>query len=128
MFGCKVFILNTKDHLGKFTAKADEGILVGYSLTSKAYRVYNNRTKLIEEYSDVAFEEIPKSNDQSRDVAEIQFELRSLSLNDQNIERVEVDSDDDEQRQQRAQADPLPDTESLPVPSETTHEAPPTPR
>ena len=83
---------------------------------------------MIEESSDVAFEEIPNLNDQSRDVGEIQFELRRLSLNDRNIERVKVDSDDDEQRQQRTQSDPLPDIESLPVPSETIHEAPPTPR
>ena len=44
-FGCKCFILNNgKSNLGKFDAKADEGIFLGYSLTSKAYRVYNKRT------------------------------------------------------------------------------------
>ncbi|GKC95746.1 ribonuclease H-like domain-containing protein [Tanacetum coccineum] len=30
-FGCPVTILNTKDHLGKFDGKADEGFFVGYS-------------------------------------------------------------------------------------------------
>ena len=40
-FGCPVTILNTKDQLGKFDEKADEGNLVGYSVNSKAFRVYN---------------------------------------------------------------------------------------
>ncbi|GKD47416.1 retrovirus-related pol polyprotein from transposon TNT 1-94, partial [Tanacetum coccineum] len=44
-FGCPVTILNTLDHLGKFEGKADEGFLVGYSVNSKAFRVFNTRTK-----------------------------------------------------------------------------------
>jgi len=37
-FGCKCFILNNgKSNLGKFDPKADEGIFLGYSSTSKAY-------------------------------------------------------------------------------------------
>lgn len=63
VFGCKVFILNTKDHLGKFTAKVDEDILVGYSLISKVYRIYNKRSKLIEESPNVVFEEVEESGD-----------------------------------------------------------------
>ena len=39
VFGCKWFILNTKDNLGNFDSKADEGIFLGYSTSSKAYRV-----------------------------------------------------------------------------------------
>jgi len=31
VFGCKCFILNTKDNLDKFDAKSDEGIFIGYS-------------------------------------------------------------------------------------------------
>ena len=57
-FGCKCFILNNgKSNLGKFDSKADEGIFLGYSLTSKAYRVYNKRTLTIEESIHVAFDE-----------------------------------------------------------------------
>ncbi|GKA33390.1 ribonuclease H-like domain-containing protein [Tanacetum coccineum] len=48
-FGCHVTILNTIDHLGKFDGKSDEGFLVGYSLQSKAFRVYNLETKRVEE-------------------------------------------------------------------------------
>nr|GEU85137.1 retrovirus-related Pol polyprotein from transposon TNT 1-94 [Tanacetum cinerariifolium] len=37
-FGCHVTILNTCDHLGKFDGKADEGYIVGYSASNKAYK------------------------------------------------------------------------------------------
>ncbi|GKE16376.1 putative ribonuclease H-like domain-containing protein, partial [Tanacetum coccineum] len=40
-FGCPVTILNTLDHLGKFDGKADKGFLVGYSINSKDFRVFN---------------------------------------------------------------------------------------
>nr|GEW85346.1 putative ribonuclease H-like domain-containing protein [Tanacetum cinerariifolium] len=43
-FGCPVTILNTLDPLGKFDGKDDEGFLVGYSVNSKAFRVFNSRT------------------------------------------------------------------------------------
>ncbi|GKB77224.1 reverse transcriptase domain-containing protein, partial [Tanacetum coccineum] len=46
---CPVTILNTIDHLGKFDGKADEGFFVGYSANSKAFRVFNSRTRIVEE-------------------------------------------------------------------------------
>ncbi|GJS49780.1 putative ribonuclease H-like domain-containing protein [Tanacetum coccineum] len=42
-FGCPLTILNTLDSLGKFDGKSDEGYLLGYSTSSKAFRVYNKR-------------------------------------------------------------------------------------
>ncbi|GKF39088.1 retrovirus-related pol polyprotein from transposon TNT 1-94, partial [Tanacetum coccineum] len=45
-FGCHVTILNTVDHLGKFDGKDDEGFFVGYSINSKAFRVFNSRTRI----------------------------------------------------------------------------------
>ncbi|GKF12413.1 putative ribonuclease H-like domain-containing protein, partial [Tanacetum coccineum] len=35
--------------LGKFDGKSDEGFFIGYSLSSKAFRVYNTRTMRVEE-------------------------------------------------------------------------------
>ena len=56
-FGCKCFIHNNgKERLGIFNARSDEGILVGYSMNSKAYRVYNKRTKIIEESIHIVFD------------------------------------------------------------------------
>ncbi|GJW75278.1 putative ribonuclease H-like domain-containing protein [Tanacetum coccineum] len=56
-FGCLVTILNTIDHLGKFDGKADEGLLVGYSTNSKAFRVFSSRTRIVEENPHVKFSE-----------------------------------------------------------------------
>ncbi|GJY37190.1 putative ribonuclease H-like domain-containing protein [Tanacetum coccineum] len=56
-FGYLVTILNTLDHLGKFDGKADEGFFVGYSLNSKAFRVFNSRTRIVEENLHIRFSE-----------------------------------------------------------------------
>ncbi|GJS81439.1 putative ribonuclease H-like domain-containing protein [Tanacetum coccineum] len=56
-FGCLVTILNTIDHLDKFDGKADEGFFVGYSTNSKALRVFNSRTRIVEENLHVKFSE-----------------------------------------------------------------------
>nr|GEU44856.1 putative ribonuclease H-like domain-containing protein [Tanacetum cinerariifolium] len=54
-FGCHVTILNTIDQLGKFDEKFNSRFLVGYSLNSKAFRVYNLETKRVEENLHVNF-------------------------------------------------------------------------
>ncbi|GJT30187.1 putative ribonuclease H-like domain-containing protein [Tanacetum coccineum] len=54
-FGCPVTILNTIDHLGKFDGKDDEGFFVGYSTNSKAFKVFNIRTNIVEENMHVQF-------------------------------------------------------------------------
>nr|GEX86445.1 hypothetical protein [Tanacetum cinerariifolium] len=54
-FRCHVTILNTINQLGKFYGKFDLGFLVGYSLNSKAFRVYNLETKRVEENLHVNF-------------------------------------------------------------------------
>nr|GEV56480.1 ribonuclease H-like domain-containing protein [Tanacetum cinerariifolium] len=54
-FGCHVTILNTIDQLSKFDEKSDSGFLVGYSLYSKAFRVYNLETKRVEDNLHVNF-------------------------------------------------------------------------
>ncbi|GKD58427.1 putative ribonuclease H-like domain-containing protein [Tanacetum coccineum] len=54
-FGCHVTIINTLDYLGKFNGKSDEGFFVGYLLNSKAFRVYNIRTRKVEENLHIRF-------------------------------------------------------------------------
>ncbi|GKC87202.1 putative ribonuclease H-like domain-containing protein [Tanacetum coccineum] len=56
-------VLVTKPHnktpyellIGKFDGKVDEGFLAGYSINSKAFRVFNNRTRKVEENLHVNF-------------------------------------------------------------------------
>nr|GEU72268.1 putative ribonuclease H-like domain-containing protein [Tanacetum cinerariifolium] len=54
-FGCPVTILNIIEHLGKFGGKVDEGFFVRYSLNSKAFRVFNRRTRIVEENLHIKF-------------------------------------------------------------------------
>nr|GEU33769.1 ribonuclease H-like domain-containing protein [Tanacetum cinerariifolium] len=54
-FGCHVTILNILDQLGKFDGKSDEGIFVGYSTISKAFRVYNIRTRKVKKNLHITF-------------------------------------------------------------------------
>lgn len=57
-FGCRCYIYNNgKNNLGKFDARSDEGIFLGYSSHSKAFGVLNKRTKCVEESVDVVFDE-----------------------------------------------------------------------
>nr|GEW14371.1 retrovirus-related Pol polyprotein from transposon TNT 1-94 [Tanacetum cinerariifolium] len=61
VFRCQVYIHNHKDHLRKFDEKADDGYLLGYSLVSKAFRVFNTRIQQTEETYHIAFDEIPEA-------------------------------------------------------------------
>nr|GFA93067.1 ribonuclease H-like domain-containing protein [Tanacetum cinerariifolium] len=54
-FGCHVMIFNTLDNLGKFDVKGDEGYFIGHSMSSKAFRVFNKKTKRVEENLHVDF-------------------------------------------------------------------------
>nr|GFC84559.1 ribonuclease H-like domain-containing protein [Tanacetum cinerariifolium] len=54
-FGCPVTILNTRDYLNKFDEKADEGLFIGYSVVSKVVRVFNKRTRIVEENLNIRF-------------------------------------------------------------------------
>nr|GFA70761.1 ribonuclease H-like domain-containing protein [Tanacetum cinerariifolium] len=56
-FRFPITILNTIDHLGKFDGKVDEGFFVRYSLNSKAFRVFNSKTRIVEENLHFRFSE-----------------------------------------------------------------------
>ena len=57
VFGSKYFILNTKDNLGKFDTKFNVGKFLGYSSSSKVYRVFNKKTMVVEESIHVVFDD-----------------------------------------------------------------------
>nr|GEY23342.1 putative ribonuclease H-like domain-containing protein [Tanacetum cinerariifolium] len=50
-----LFLVWFSDALGKFEGKVDEGFLVGYSVNSKAFRVSNSRTRIVQETLHVNF-------------------------------------------------------------------------
>ncbi|XP_075669659.1 uncharacterized protein LOC142639349 [Castanea sativa] len=57
IFGSTCFILKDRENVGKFDSRSDEGIFLGYSSTSKAYRVYNKRTMKVMEMVNVVIDE-----------------------------------------------------------------------
>jgi len=78
VFGWKCYILNNgKESLGKFDAKSDKGIFLGYSLNNHAYRVFNKKLMTIEESIHVIFYE---TNNCEQDAAKI-----NTDEDDQNI-------------------------------------------
>ena len=57
VFGSKCFIKDNDKKIGKFEPRADEGIILGYSSRSKAYKCYNKRLQNIVECIDVVIDE-----------------------------------------------------------------------
>ena len=57
VFGSKCYILNNQENLGKFDAKSYESIFLGYSTTSRAYKVFNKRTKMVMESINVKIDD-----------------------------------------------------------------------
>jgi hypothetical protein len=57
VFGSKCYILVKKGRHSKFAPKAVEGFLLGYDSNTKAYRVFNKSSGLVEVSSDVVFDE-----------------------------------------------------------------------
>ncbi|GJS10178.1 putative ribonuclease H-like domain-containing protein [Tanacetum coccineum] len=77
-FGCPVIILNTRDHLGKFDGKADEGFFVGYSVVSKAIRVFNKRIRIVEETLNIRF--LENAPNVTRNGPDWLFDVYSLTI------------------------------------------------
>ena len=61
IFGSTCFILKDRENVGKFDSRNDEGIFLRYSSTSKAYQVYNKRTKKVMETVNVVIDKVSKS-------------------------------------------------------------------
>jgi transposase InsO family protein len=53
VFGCKCFILVKKGRNSKFAPKAVEGFLLGYDSNTRAYRVFNKSTALVDVSCDI---------------------------------------------------------------------------
>ena len=70
--------------MGKFDSKANEAIFLGYSLTSKAYIVFNRRTLNVEEYMHVVFDEIV-------DLEENPFESNKTNAGDEEYLKEALD-------------------------------------
>ncbi|KAK0587530.1 hypothetical protein LWI29_024466 [Acer saccharum] len=104
-FRSKCYILNDRDHLGKFDAKSDVGLFLGYAINSRAYRVFNLTTKTIMESINVKIDDLsmlnlcddngvnePKENMLNDTKTPIDVTSSVSSQDDENDSHVEVES------------------------------------
>ena len=99
VFGYKCYILKKGTRLGKFDKKCDEGFLLGYSTTSKAYRVWNLDSGTLEEVHNVEFDETKGSqeeNENLEDVKDIQLSntMKNMDVGELRPRQVNDDGDD----------------------------------
>lgn len=81
---------NGKDDMGKFDPKSDEGVLIGYFPSSKADRVFNNRTLWIEESVHVIYDKDDDLKNLETKDNDDHEELFKIQSNEANSPEVEV--------------------------------------
>uniref|UniRef100_A0A2N9ERE3 CCHC-type domain-containing protein n=1 Tax=Fagus sylvatica TaxID=28930 RepID=A0A2N9ERE3_FAGSY len=101
------------DNLGKFDAKSDEGIFLGYSTNSKAYRVFNKRTMVVDESMHVVFDETnPFHIKNNYDDEPISLENKASSSNQVDLSEKVKDQVDEPKDEEKA----LPPTKNEELP------------
>ena len=88
VFGGKCFFQKDDEPFGKFEAKSNEGIFLGFSLESKAFRVYMIDHKKVVESLNVTFDDYK--------LLRMQIEDSTKTLKFENMSDSEPDSDLDE--------------------------------
>lgn len=94
--GCKAFVLNKKSK-SKWEARSDEHILVGYSVESKAYRLWRPGTKQVVKSRDVRFieNELYKNVNKTNKELFYEFEIKSPKI-DNDDQRFDDDRSSDD--------------------------------
>jgi hypothetical protein len=83
--------------LGKFVKKCDEGFLLVYSTTSKAYRVWNLTNGTLEEVHDVEFDKTQGSQNEAQNLDDVRGDQLAKAMKNMDIGDVrprQVDDDD----------------------------------
>nr|GFA73215.1 hypothetical protein [Tanacetum cinerariifolium] len=94
IFGSLCYIVRDGENLDKMKEKGDACIFMGYSTQSRAYRVFNKRTRVIIETIHVNFDELPQmasdhvSSDPTQQCLKTALEHDSLSPGQQSQENV----------------------------------------
>ena len=82
-FGSECYILRDRENLGKFDAKSNLGIFLGYFTKSKAYTFYNQNSQVVQESSNMAI------NDTRYDKDIIENQISTQDLDDENSKKCE---------------------------------------
>ena len=113
VFGSECYINNLDKDLGKFDARSDEGIFLGYASNKKAYRCYNLRLHKIVESADVKINDLKtqkikhqkntfdSESEEDEEFVSIQAEEEKNEENeemqDEDMDIVESEEDDQEE-------------------------------
>jgi hypothetical protein len=112
VFGSKCFILIKSSRNSKFAPKAVQGFLLGYDSNTRAYRVVNKSTGLVEVFCDIVFDETNGSQVEQVDLNELDDEeapcvaLRNMSIGDVCTKEFEELSQAQDQQSSSKQASP----------------------
>jgi hypothetical protein len=115
VFGSKCFILIKRARKSKFAPKAVEGFLLGYDSNTRAYRVFNKSTGLVEVSCDIVFDETNGSQVEQVDLDELDDEeapsvaLRNMSIGDVCPKKSEEPTQEQDQPSSSNQASPTQD-------------------
>jgi hypothetical protein len=102
VFGYKCYILKKGTRLRKFEKKCDEDVLLGYSTTRKAYRVWNLASDTLEEVHDVEFDETNGFQEEDMNLDDVRGTqlanvMKKMDVGDiRPREVIEVDDDKDQ--------------------------------
>src|SRR5688572_9374647 len=113
VFGSKCFILIKRGRSSKFASKVVEGFLLGYDSNTRAYRVFNKSTRLVEVSCDIVFDETNGSQVEQVDLDELDDEealciaLRNMSIGDMCPKESKEPPQTQDQSSSSMQASPL---------------------
>jgi hypothetical protein len=114
-FGSKCFILVKRCRKSKFASKTVEGFLLGYDSNTRAYRVFNKSTGLVEVSCDIVFDETNGYQVEQVDLDELDDEevpcvaLRNMSIGDVCPKESEEPTQAQDQPSSSNQASPTED-------------------
>nr|GEW33239.1 integrase, catalytic region, zinc finger, CCHC-type, peptidase aspartic, catalytic [Tanacetum cinerariifolium] len=97
---------NDREDLGKLGAKGDIGFFIGYAANSRAYRIYNQRTKKIMETMNVTFDETSMESATTTNTASTKKNSSSQAINipntSQNVNELKTQQQHAQQRDNQA--------------------------
>jgi hypothetical protein len=96
VFGYRCYIYKKRHHLGKFQRRCDIGFLLGYSSKSKAYRVFNHATGVVEETYDVEFDETNGSQGALENLDDVGDEPLREAMKNMSIGAIKPKEDEEE--------------------------------
>jgi transposase InsO family protein len=112
VLGSKCFIFIKRGRKSKFALKGVEGFLLGYDSNTRAYRVFNKSTGLVEVSCDIVFDETNGSQVEQVDLDELDDEeapcvaLRNMSIGDVCPKEYEEPTQAQDQLSSSMQASP----------------------